>query len=89
MTYRNWFRSQAVEKAKEIVAEMTIDEKIKQLNYQSPGIERLDIADYNYWSEGLHGVARAGLATMFPQAIGMAAMFDESMMEEIGDVIAT
>lgn len=89
MTYRNWSRSQAVEKAKEIVAEMTIDEKIKQLNYQSPGIERLDIADYNYWSEGLHGVARAGLATMFPQAIGMAAMFDESMMEEIGDVIAT
>lgn len=89
MTYRNSSRLRAIEEAKNIVSKMTIDEKIEQLNYDSPGIDRLNVKEYNYWSEGLHGVARAGLATMFPQAIGLAAMFDKDMMEEIGDTIAT
>ena len=89
MTYRKGSRLEAVEEARRIVSQMTIEEKIEQLNYDSPGIDRLEIKDYNYWSEGLHGVARAGLATMFPQAIGLAAMFDENMMEKIGDTIAT
>ena len=52
---------------------MTIDEKISQMLYESPAIERLGIPEYNWWNEALHGVARAGVATVFPQAIGLAA----------------
>ncbi len=52
-------------------------------------MERLNIKEYNWWNEALHGVARAGTATVFPQAIGLAASFDEDMMEELGDAIAT
>ena len=67
---------------------MTIEEKASQLRYDSPGISRLGIPEYNWWNEGLHGVARAGIATVFPQAIGMAASFDEDMVRKIGDIIA-
>ena len=67
---------------------MTLEEKASQLKYDSPAIERLGIPAYNWWNESLHGVARAGVATMFPQAIGMAAAFDPEMMKEIGDVTA-
>lgn len=80
---------QARQRAKEIVAQMTLEEKIGQINFRSPGIARLGISDYNYWNEGLHGVARAGVATVFPQAIGLAAMFDEEFMEKIADIIST
>lgn len=79
----------AKNRASKIVAQMTLDEKIAQINFRAPEIKRLGITDYNYWNEALHGVARAGVATVFPQAIGLAAMFDEVMMEEIADVIAT
>lgn len=74
--------------AEELVGKMTLEEKASQLKYDSPAIERLGIPAYNWWNESLHGVARAGVATMFPQAIGMAAAFDPEMMKEIGDVTA-
>lgn len=75
-------------KAKELVSQMTAEEKCSQLKYDSPAIERLGIPAYNWWNEGLHGVARAGTATMFPQAIGMAAAFDTEMMHCIGTAIS-
>ena len=81
-------RETARKLAKELVAQMTVEEKASQLLFQAPAIPRLGIPAYNWWNEGLHGVARAGTATMFPQAIGMAAMFDAPMMQEIGSVIA-
>lgn len=74
--------------ATELVGKMTLEEKASQLKYDSPAIERLGIPAYNWWNESLHGVARAGVATMFPQAIGMAAAFDEDVMQEVGDVTA-
>ena len=64
-------------RAKELVAQMTAEEKMTQLVYNAPAIERLGIPAYNWWGEALHGVARAGCATSFPQAIGLAAAFDE------------
>ncbi|WP_197274806.1 glycoside hydrolase family 3 protein [Halolactibacillus sp. JCM 19043] len=78
----------ARQKAKDIVSQMTLEEKIDQINFRAPAIERLNIPDYNYWNEALHGVARAGVATVFPQAIGLAAMFDEDLMTEVADIIA-
>ena len=75
--------------AKEIVAKMTLEEKIDQINFRAPAIERLGIPDYNYWNEALHGVARAGVATVFPQAIGLAAIFDEAFMEKVAAIIST
>ena len=77
------------ERAKEIVKQMTMEEKVFQMLHSAPSIERLNIKAYNWWNEGLHGVARAGIATIFPQAIGMAAAFDEDMMEQVGDAIST
>ena len=77
------------EKATKIVDSMTLEEAASQIRYDSPAIERLGIPAYNWWNEGLHGLARAGTATVFPQAIALAAMFDKNMLEEIGDVIAT
>ena len=81
-------RKRAREKAGELVAGMTIEERAGQLTYNAPAIPRLNIPSYNWWNEGLHGVARAGSATVFPQAIGMAAAFDEQLIYEIGDCIA-
>lgn len=78
-----------VKKATELVQQMTVEEMATQLRYDSPAIKRLGIPRYNWWNEGLHGVARAGVATMFPQAIALAAMFDEDLLEKIADVIAT
>jgi beta-glucosidase len=77
------------ERAKDLVSRMTLDEKVSQMRFQAPSIKRLGIASYNWWNEALHGVARAGVATVFPQAIGMAATFDEKLMEQVGDVVAT
>lgn len=82
-------RAQAREKAKELVSKMTLMEKAAQLKYDAAPVERLGVPAYNYWNEALHGVARAGTATMFPQAIAMAAMFDEEEMKKVGDIIAT
>lgn len=75
--------------AKELVAKMSVEEKMSQMLYQSPAIERLGIPAYNWWNEALHGVARAGIATIFPQAIGMAATFDTELLKEIGDKVST
>ena len=68
-------REEAKQQAEELVAQMTIDEKASQLRYDAPAIERLGIPAYNWWNEALHGLARGGTATSFPQAIGLAAMF--------------
>ena len=82
-------RNEARRLAHELVSKMTVEEKASQLRYDAPAIERLGIPAYNWWNEALHGVARAGTATVFPQAIGLAAMFDEDMQEEIATVIST
>ena len=81
-------REEARKKAEALVAQMTVEEKASQLKYNAPAIPRLGIPAYNWWNEVLHGVARAGTATVFPQAIGLAAMFDEDMQEEIASVIS-
>ena len=81
-------REEARKRAKELVSKMTVEEKASQLRYDSPAIDRLGVPAYNWWNEALHGVARAGTATMFPQAIGMAAAFDKDLMKEVGEVIA-
>ena len=81
-------RAEATAKARELVEKMTLEEKASQLKYDAPAIPRLGIPAYNWWNEVLHGVARAGTATVFPQAIGLAAMFDEDLQEEIAAVIA-
>ena len=81
-------REEARRRAKELVSKMTVEEKASQLRYDSPAIDRLGVPAYNWWNEALHGVARAGTATMFPQAIGMAAAFDKDLMKEVGEVIA-
>lgn len=77
------------ERAKDLVSRMTLEEKIFQTLYTAPAIERLGMKAYNWWNEALHGVARAGVATVFPQAIGLAATFDEDLLEEVADVIST
>lgn len=76
------------ERAKALVGKMTLAEKISQLQYDSPAIERLDIPAYNWWNECLHGVARSGMATVFPQAIAMAASFDEQLMFDVANAIS-
>ncbi len=82
-------REQAREKAKALVSRMTVEEAASQLRYDAPAIERLGVPAYNWWNEALHGVARAGTATSYPQAIGLAAAFDPQLIEELGDVSAT
>ncbi|MCC8044980.1 MAG: glycoside hydrolase family 3 C-terminal domain-containing protein [Clostridiales bacterium] len=82
-------REEARKKAKELVSRMTMEEKASQLRYDAPAIERLGVPAYNWWNEALHGVARAGQATVFPQAIGLGATFDAELIGEIADVIAT
>lgn len=76
------------EKAKELVSAMTLEEKVSQMSYESPAIERLGIPEYNWWNECLHGVGRAGRATVFPQAIGLAATFDKDNMSKISEIIS-
>lgn len=82
-------REEARRKAEELVGQMTLEERASQLRYDAPTIERLGIPAYNWWNESLHGVARAGTATVFPQAIGMAASFDEELLEQVADCIST
>lgn len=76
------------ERAEALVSEMTLEEKVYQTLHGAPSIERLDVKAYNYWNEALHGVARAGTATVFPQAIGLAATFDEDFLEEIAVAVS-
>lgn len=81
-------RERARERAIQLVEKMTLEEKASQLRYDAPPIKRLGIPAYNWWNEALHGVARAGVATSFPQAIGLASSFDEELLEQIGEAIA-
>ena len=73
----------AEERAKDIVSRMTLEEKASLMQNSSPAIERLGIKQYNWWSEALHGVARNGTATVFPQTIGMAASFDDDLLHDV------
>lgn len=81
-------REDARKRAAELVGKMTLEERASQLRYDAPAIKRLNIPAYNWWGESLHGVARAGIATVFPQAIAMAATFDEALIGEVAACIA-
>lgn len=76
-------------RTKDLVSRLTLEEKVSLLGYNSKAIPRLGIPAYNWWNEGLHGVARAGEATIFPQAIGMAATFNDNLLKEVSTVIST
>ena len=76
-------------RAHDLVAQMTLEEKVSQMLHDAPAIERLGIPAYNWWNEALHEVARAGTATVFPQAIGMAASFDRELIRAVADAIST
>lgn len=77
-----------LERASELVSKMTIEEKMAQMRYDAPAIERLGVPAYNWWNECLHGVARQGCATVFPQAIGLASSFNTELMYEVATAIS-
>jgi beta-glucosidase len=76
------------ERVEDLLSKMTLAEKLTQMLHSSSSVERLGIKEYNWWNECLHGVARAGVATVFPQAIGLSAMFDEDFMYEVATAIS-
>src|SRR6185503_878118 len=76
-------------RVKDLVGRMTLEEKVSQIRNGAAAVPRLGIPAYDYWSEALHGVARHGIATVFPQAIGMAATWDTPLIHSEGEVIAT
>ncbi|SEM37965.1 beta-glucosidase [Pseudoxanthomonas sp. GM95] len=80
---------QAQDKATALVAKMTLQEKVAQSMSAAPAIPRLGVPAYDWWSEGLHGIARNGTATVFPQAIGLAASWNPALLEEVGTVVST
>ncbi len=83
------YPSQPLEKrVADLIERLTLEEKTKLMLYNSPAIERLGIPEYNWWNECLHGVGRAGKATVFPQAIGMAATFDDQLLFKVADAIS-
>src|SRR6187402_363104 len=73
----------------DLLKQLSDSEKVSLLGYRSQPVDRLSIPAYNWWNEALHGVARAGEATMFPQAIGMAATFDDQRLQQAGGIIST
>jgi beta-glucosidase len=77
------------QRVNDLVSRMAVEEKASQLVHTADAIPRLGVPAYNWWNEGLHGVARAGMATVFPQAIGLAATFDEPLMHQVAGVIST
>src|SRR3954463_14662698 len=77
------------ERAADLVSQMTLEEKAAQMQNSAPAIPRLEIPSYDWWNEALHGVARAGLATVFPQAIGLAATWDTELESRVADAIST
>ncbi len=76
------------ERTEDLISKLTLEEKVGQLMYSAPAIDRLGIPKYNWWNECLHGVARNGRATVFPQAIGMAATFDTDLINRVGKAIS-
>ena len=76
------------ERTNDLVSRLTIEEKTELMRFDSPAVNRLGIPAYNWWNECLHGVARSGLATVFPEAIGMAAMWDKDLMFSVANVIS-
>ncbi|MBX5439214.1 MAG: glycoside hydrolase family 3 protein, partial [Thermoflavifilum sp.] len=76
------------ERIRDLLGRMTLEEKVSQLQNASAAIPRLHIPAYNWWSEALHGVARSGVATIFPEPIGMAASFDDSLVYEVATAIS-
>src|SRR6201990_1815639 len=76
-------------RVKDLVSKLTLEEKVSLLGYNSKAIPRLGIPAYNWWNEGLHGVARAGEATIFPQTIGMSATFNDDLIKQFSTVIST
>src|SRR6266536_2194149 len=86
------FRNPALpieQRVNDLVSRMTLDEKVSQMVHTAAAIPRLGIPEYNWWSEGLHGAAREGYATVFPQAIGLAATFDPELLQKEAEVMAT
>jgi beta-glucosidase len=79
----------AEQRAADLVSRMTLEEKVLQMQNAAPAIPRLNVPEYDWWNEALHGVARAGDATVFPQAIGLAATWDTKLMHRIADIIST
>jgi beta-glucosidase len=77
------------QRVNDLVSRLTLEEKVAQTLDRATAIPRLDIPAYNWWNEGLHGIARSGYATMFPQAIGNAATWDKDLVARIGDVVST
>jgi beta-glucosidase len=77
------------ERVQDLISRMTLAEKVAQIHNEAPAIKRLGVPVYNYWNECLHGVARNGIATVFPQAIGMAASWDTPLLHDVADTIAT
>src|SRR5215211_5212475 len=76
------------ERVRDLLARMTLQEKISQMGHAAAAIPRLGIPTYNFWNEALHGVARNGRATVFPQAIGMAATWDPALIQRVASAIA-
>ncbi len=76
------------ERVTDLISRMTLEEKISQMVFDAPAIERLGIPQYNWWNEGLHGVGRSGVATVFPQAIGLAATWNSDLMHRVATVIS-
>ena len=76
------------ERVADLLGRMTLPEKVSQMVYESPAIPRLGIPEYNWWNEGLHGVGRAGIATVFPQAIGLAAAFDAALVGRVAEAVS-
>jgi beta-glucosidase len=77
------------DRVNDLVSRMTLEEKVSQMMNAAAAIDRLGVPEYEWWNEALHGVARSGIATVFPQAIGLAATFDESLVEQVADVVST
>jgi beta-glucosidase len=77
------------QRVSDLVSRMTLPEKVSQMQNDAPAIARLGVPGYNWWNEGLHGVARSGYATVFPQAIGLAATWDTSLIYRVGEAIST
>ena len=82
-------RAECAKRASELVSKLSGEERVEQLMMESPEVARLGIPKFHWWNEALHGVARAGLATVFPQSMGLAATFDEPLMRRMGDIVST